>query len=331
VCRVDKNPYGEICPREASNYYLDILCTEINLKLNFDTRLTSIPVDLKCGEVIVKHSWVRLLSLPLGLSLLTLMSYGAPAQAEALAPTASAPTEAFSSGQLEVATTPVEVEPWVTSAELHPTRLTDLSATQPTAEIDSLEISEQSYSPTASTVSPASSQALMAPTDTSIAQATETEPTMIAQDVLEPGRATRSGPSYIGVGGNIGVSGTTSDLGRGSFAVISKIGLTEFISVRPTVMFDRNATILVPVTFDFVQRQPGVLDAADVDVTVAPYLGAGLAISTGANGTVGPMLSAGIDIPITGQLTANTAINVGFLNTTDVGITLGVGYNFVGF
>jgi hypothetical protein len=90
-------------------------------------------------------------------------------------------------------------------------------------------------------------------------------------------RSTRSGPSYFGGGANFGLTGG-SDLGGTSFAVISKLGLTETISVRPNVLILRDfATILLPVTYDFAPQQPFG------DFQFSPYLGGGVAINTGSN------------------------------------------------
>ncbi|WP_052672280.1 hypothetical protein [Aliterella atlantica] len=141
---------------------------------------------------------------------------------------------------------------------------------------------------------------------------------------VSPGRATRSGSSYIGVGGNIGLGGETG-IGEGSFSVISKIGLTNNISVRPTALFGDNVSILLPVTLDFAPT--------DVEVgpySIAPYVGAGALISTGDNSDVGVLITGGIDVPITSQFTATAGVNVGFVGDTDVGILIGVGYNFSG-
>lgn len=145
---------------------------------------------------------------------------------------------------------------------------------------------------------------------------------------IAPGRATRSGPSYIGVAGNIGLTGGTA-LGDSNFAVISKIGLSPFFSIRPSAVidFEDDATILIPVTLDFVPRQPGQV-TEDLGISIAPYFGGGAAIST--DGDVGPLLTAGVDVPITPRFTANAAFNVGFLDEVDVGLMIGVGYNFPG-
>lgn len=141
---------------------------------------------------------------------------------------------------------------------------------------------------------------------------------------VSPGRATRSGSSYIGIGGNIGFGGNTG-IGEGSFSVISKIGLTNTISVRPAALFGDQTTILVPVTLDFPPTEQ------IRGYSISPYIGAGAVFSTGDNSTVGALITGGVDVPITRQLTATAGLNVGFIDGTDVGLLIGVGYNFAGF
>ena len=135
-------------------------------------------------------------------------------------------------------------------------------------------------------------------------------------------RATRSGPSYLGVGANFGVTGG-SDLGGTSFAIISKFGLTDVISVRPSVLILRDfATILLPVTYEFAPQQ------LISDFQFSPYLGGGVAINTGSNSSVGVLITGGVDIPLSSRFTINVAANLAFLRTTDLGILVGIGYNF---
>ncbi|MEG4508259.1 hypothetical protein QUA81_32295 [Microcoleus sp. F6_B4] len=143
---------------------------------------------------------------------------------------------------------------------------------------------------------------------------------------IRPGRATRSGPSYIGIGGNLGFGGDTA-LGDGSFAIISKIGLTNNFSVRPTVLFRDNLTVLVPVTFDFVSQE-AVEVSDDFVITAAPYAGAGVAFSTGDNSNFGFLISGGVDVPLSRNFTATAGLNVGFLDGAEVGLLVGVGYTF---
>ncbi len=141
---------------------------------------------------------------------------------------------------------------------------------------------------------------------------------------INPGRATRSGSSYIGVGGNIGIGGDTG-IGSGSFSVLSKVGLTRNFSARPSVLFGDNTTILLPVTVDFPSQ--------NVEISrfnIAPYIGGGAIISTGDDSNVGVLLTGGVDVPINPRFTATAGVNVGFVDQTDVGVILGVGYNFSG-
>ncbi|WP_299403226.1 hypothetical protein [Acaryochloris sp. IP29b_bin.148] len=170
---------------------------------------------------------------------------------------------------------------------------------------------------------------------TTAAQANESQPNSAAQlaqlndtdqaSGFQVGRSTQGGPSYVGAGVNIGALGGTS-LGDTSLSVISKVGLTNTFSVRPGVVtdFTDDATFLVPVTFDLPATRIGEL--ANQDISVAPYLGGGIAVST--DGDVGPLLTGGLDIPVAEQWTINTAANAGFIDDVDLGVSVGVGYNF---
>ncbi|HAZ47230.1 MAG TPA: hypothetical protein DCZ55_22940 [Cyanobacteria bacterium UBA11371] len=145
----------------------------------------------------------------------------------------------------------------------------------------------------------------------------------VAQAELDPGRPTRSGSSYIGIGGNIGIGGDTA-LGEFGFAVFSKIGLTQRFSLRPAIVVSGDADILIPVTFDFpIQAEPFER------INLAPYVGAGAIITTSDDSTVGLLLTGGVDLPLTEQFTATAGLNLGFnTDTVGVGLIVGVGYNF---
>lgn len=147
----------------------------------------------------------------------------------------------------------------------------------------------------------------------------------LAQAVVSPGRSTQSGSSYVGIGGNIGIGTGDTALGRGGFTVISKIGLTQNFSVRPSILFGDSTTILLPVTYDF---NFGEGPTGDFGFRAAPYLGAGASISTGNDTKVGLLLTGGIDVPLSSQFTATAALNASVTGNTAVGILVGVGYNF---
>jgi hypothetical protein len=148
----------------------------------------------------------------------------------------------------------------------------------------------------------------------------------VSQAVISPGRSTRSGPSYLGIAGNIGLGGDTT-LGDSGFAVISKIGLTRNISARPGVVIgDNDPAILLPVTIDFPISS--VLETGELNLEAAPFVGGGIAISTGSDSLVRPLISAGIDVPVASRITATAAVNFAFFDDTEVGLILGAGYSF---
>ncbi|QZZ19711.1 hypothetical protein J5X98_20640 [Leptothermofonsia sichuanensis E412] len=149
----------------------------------------------------------------------------------------------------------------------------------------------------------------------------ETEERTVAQTIT-PGRATRGVPSYIGIGGNIGFGGRTA-LGRGNFVITSKVGLTDNFSARPGVVVGRSPTFLLPVTVDFP-----VLTPLGDRVAVAPFVGGGMAISTRGGSSVRLLATGGVDIPITNQFTATASANAAFFRRPEIGVILGVGYNF---
>jgi hypothetical protein len=145
---------------------------------------------------------------------------------------------------------------------------------------------------------------------------------------VTPGRATRSGSSYFGVGGNIGIGSGDTALGDGSFAVLSKIGLTRSFSVRPSLLISDDVTILLPITYDF---RFGEGPTGGLGFSAAPFVGIGPAITTGGGGDVDLLLTGGVDVPISSQFTATASVNATVTGNPAVGILLGIGYNFAGF
>ncbi|GAB1538326.1 hypothetical protein NUACC21_09840 [Scytonema sp. NUACC21] len=169
----------------------------------------------------------------------------------------------------------------------------------------------------AALVTPQETEAQMKPSGSDVAQSDIT---------IEPGRRTRGGSSYIGVGGNIGLGGDSA-LGDGSFIVLSKIGFTPTISARPSVAIGDDTTILLPVTYDFSFSS---VDPFSEPLPIAPYVGAGAAIQTGDDTEAAFLLTGGIDVPISSQFTATAAVNAAFFDDVTVGLAIGVGYNFSG-
>lgn len=150
----------------------------------------------------------------------------------------------------------------------------------------------------------------------------------VAQSDIDLGTPTRGGSSYVGIAANIGLDGGNSSLGDGNFAVISKIGVTNKISVRPAAVFGNNTTVLLPITYDFVPLRAS--DPFAEPLAISPYVGVGAAIDTGNKSQVAFLVSGGVDVPLNPQFTATAAVNAGFFDQTSVGLMLGVGYNFSG-
>ncbi len=255
----------------------------------------------------------------------------------------SAPSEASPKGASELRTTPIDLSQTPTGR---------FEANAPTTDqASSLQVASQTdlQNPTISfTTKPISDLGLneskpeVAPFR--IAQTTDiqpAEPPPVKIDIqspdqlpstdevkptsVDPGRGTRSGPSYLGVGANIGALGSSS-LGDIGLMVYSKIGLTRYFSIRPaiTTNFVDDATFLVPATFDLAPIRLGSVSGRGV--SIAPYIGAGAAVTT--NGEFGPLLTGGLDVPISSRLTATVGVNAAFLDDIDVGPFVGVGYNF---
>ena len=130
--------------------------------------------------------------------------------------------------------------------------------------------------------------------------------------------------NFIGIGGNIGFDDDAT-VGDSGFAVISKLSLTDSLSLRPAAVIDEDVTFIVPVTYNFVNRAVGVGNRVAV-----PYLGGGVAISTEDDSEVAGLISAGVDVPISDQFTANGQANLSIADETGFSILLGVGYNFEG-
>jgi hypothetical protein len=106
--------------------------------------------------------------------------------------------------------------------------------------------------------------------------------------------------------------------------VISKLSLSEQVSLRPSVLIGDDLSVLVPVTFD--------LNTYSTDVSgfrIIPYAGVGASYQDSSDDeNFNLLLSAGADVPLSQQFTLNAQANVGVLNGTDFGVTVGVGYNF---
>jgi len=275
--------------------------------------------------------------------------------AESVQGSESVGTQALSDSSL----TPVSssIEPGAVDATEKPTQDVQASPSNLQPESDEAQLAETSDQPAAQTFAGSNAAALWAELPTKsyrvadnsantqpvpgkvttsaaalkTATATESEPqttsdSLDSQDSqvaqfppIDPGRATRSGSSYIGAGVAFGG-------GDALFEVLSKIGLTRNFSVRPSVAFNGDGAIFfVPLTYDFSFADAGL------PLPINPYVGIGGAFATGSGVSDAAFLvTGGVDFPLTSQLTAtgrvNFLINDGSVTTG----TIGLGYNFSG-
>ncbi|MEL6470982.1 MAG: outer membrane beta-barrel protein [Cyanobacteria bacterium J06623_4] len=123
---------------------------------------------------------------------------------------------------------------------------------------------------------------------------------------------------FIGVGADIGYADDVS------LSVISKFSLNDRIALRPSVLIGDDFSILVPVTYDFTQANTEL-----GDFQIRPYAGVGAAYTDNDDDDdFNLLLAAGADVPLSRQFTLNAQANLGVLNDTNFGVTVGVGYNF---
>jgi len=129
------------------------------------------------------------------------------------------------------------------------------------------------------------------------------------------------GFSYIGGAVNIGLGSGRTGLGQTSVAIISKIGITDYLSFRPSILFTDNLTVLLPVTYDFRGRRVG-------GTSVVPFLGAGVAAATRNGTSFELLLTAGVDVPISKEVTITGSLNTTVTGGSSLGLLLGIAYNF---
>lgn len=133
-----------------------------------------------------------------------------------------------------------------------------------------------------------------------------------------------NGFSYIGLGGTIGFHGESS-LGSSGGTLLTRVAFTENFSFRPSVIIGDGTSITIPFTYDIpFSREPYA-------PPVTLFIGGGFGLDL-KNGTHGPLVTTGIDVPFSNNFTFNATLNTGFWDAraVDWGLTLGVGYNFPG-
>ncbi|KAB8333170.1 hypothetical protein SD80_015025 [Scytonema tolypothrichoides VB-61278] len=155
-------------------------------------------------------------------------------------------------------------------------------------------------------------------------EATQGTTTVPVAQTAEPERNAPSNNDYIGIGGSIGLSGDQTALGSGGFAILSKNRLTDNLSLHSTavVFGSRTAVSTYALTFGIPIR-----NQSSGQVLAFPFVGGGALVK--GDFDINGLVTGGVDVPISQNLTATAQVNVGFLDDdTDVGLQIGLGYNF---
>jgi hypothetical protein len=131
---------------------------------------------------------------------------------------------------------------------------------------------------------------------------------------------------FVGMGGSIGVSGEDTGSSEGGFAVMTRNDLNERLSIRGTTVFGSSRTDnTVALTVNFPVR------AASGETKLVPFVGGGVLISSESlfnDVIIRGLVTGGVDLPLSRRFVATTAVNVGFTDTTNIGVRLGVMYGF---
>jgi hypothetical protein len=107
---------------------------------------------------------------------------------------------------------------------------------------------------------------------------------------------------------------------------LTKTDLSDALSIRSINAFGRDRTDnTVALTINFpVRTRSG-------QVVLVPFVGGGALLSSRYNlkdFIVRGLVTGGVDIPLSQRFTATTSVNVGFTDKANIGVQLGVAYNF---
>lgn len=127
--------------------------------------------------------------------------------------------------------------------------------------------------------------------------------------------------NYMGVGGTIGLSddGGTA-LGEGGFSIVGRFSLTDNLSIHAASVLTDDSVLSVALT-----GGAPIKNQKTGRTIIYPFLGVGVLAETD-DFEIDPLISGGVDIPISDLLTGTARVNASFGDDgTDVGIVLGVG------
>jgi hypothetical protein len=133
-------------------------------------------------------------------------------------------------------------------------------------------------------------------------------------------------PSYIGVGGVIGIQGGTTSLSQGTFSILTKQVLTENLAIHNanTIFGSLTPSSSIALTYNRPMSGEGV------PIVFTPFIGAGIMTHYNNGMSISPHLTGGVDVstPLL-NLTGTLRVNAGFVSdrSADVGVLFGIGFS----
>lgn len=104
----------------------------------------------------------------------------------------------------------------------------------------------------------------------SIAQSEESEEVPVVVDAEEN---ERSSGSYIGIGGNIGLSGGQTALSEGAFTLVNSTQIFEYLSIRSSTVFGDDITSAIALTGQYA------IPNGQGRTIATPFVGGGVSIA----------------------------------------------------
>jgi hypothetical protein len=156
-------------------------------------------------------------------------------------------------------------------------------------------------------------------------------PSESSQDISKDEATKKAEPpsakSYIGLGGTIGLSGNNTALGTGGLAILSRNVLNDLLSIHSNNVVFGTA---IPSASNALTLNFPIRDSTTQEIVVSPFLGAGIQLRNIDGLYISPLAVGGVDIPLNKSLTGTIRLEAAFPNTgnTDMGVSIGIGYNF---
>lgn len=141
----------------------------------------------------------------------------------------------------------------------------------------------------------------------------------------QPSAELMQAPSYVGVGGVIGIQGGTTSLAQGTFSILTKQVLTENLAIHNanTIFGSLTPSASIALTYNRPMSSEGL------PIIFTPFVGAGIMAHQDNGLRISPHLTGGVDVSTPFNLLGTLRVNAGFISDqpADVGVLFGVGFS----